>query len=65
MPRTKYLVKTIEQVEGTYIVEAEDDNGVLEAIGDGTRNIKWEVVEQQDYQAFSREVVGVSKFGDN
>lgn len=51
----KFIVWTTERVEGTYEVEAPDADAARSRFMSGPP-IKWEGVEQTDYQAFDVEV---------
>jgi hypothetical protein len=51
---SKYRVKTHEDVEGTYLVEADSPEEARAHFGDP--RIDWESVEQIDYMAFGCEV---------
>jgi len=60
----KYVIKTIEEVEGTYEVEADSEQDARSAFpgpfSDGP-DIDWDRVEQREYMAFSCEVRSVTR----
>lgn len=57
----KFRVTTVETVEGTYEVEAEDIAEVIRRLVKLPRD--WEGIEQIDYQAFSVKVGDMTVVG--
>lgn len=54
-----FIIKTLEDVVGTYRVEADSPEEATAKFGDPA--IDWESVEQLDYQAYSLEVDSVEE----